>query len=94
MSFLTAIGVLIFIALSFALFKLKKPETSLAKQVFVALILGVVFGFFLQIIHGGDLSAISPTLTWTDLPGDVYVALLRMIIMPLVLVTMIAAVVK
>lgn len=94
MSFLTAAGVLIFIALLFALFKLKKPETSLAKQVFVALILGVVFGFLLQIVHGGDLSAISPTLTWTDLPGDVYVALLRMIIMPLVLVTMIAAVVK
>jgi L-cystine uptake protein TcyP (sodium:dicarboxylate symporter family) len=94
MSFLTATGVLIFIALLFALFKLKKPETSLAKQVFVALILGVVFGFLLQIVHGGDLSAISPTLTWTDLPGDVYVALLRMIIMPLVLVTMIAAVVK
>jgi uncharacterized protein len=94
MSFLTATGVLIFIALLFALYKLKKPETSLAKQVFVALILGVVFGFLLQIVHGGDLSAISPTLTWTDLPGDVYVALLRMIIMPLVLVTMIAAVVK
>ncbi len=94
MSFLTATGVIIFIALLFALYKLKKPETSLAKQVFVALILGVVFGFLLQIVHGGDLSAISPTLTWTDLPGDVYVALLRMIIMPLVLVTMIAAVVK
>jgi len=94
MSFLTATGVLIFIALLFALFKLKKPETSLAKQVFVALILGVVFGFLLQIVHGGDLNAISPTLTWTDLPGDIYVALLRMIIMPLVLVTMIAAVVK
>jgi L-cystine uptake protein TcyP (sodium:dicarboxylate symporter family) len=94
MSFLTATGVLIFIALLFALFKLKKPETSLARQVFVALILGVVFGFLLQIVHGGDLSAISPTLTWTDLPGDIYVALLRMIIMPLVLVTMIAAVVK
>ncbi len=94
MSFLTATGVIVFIALLFALYKLKKPETSLAKQVFVALILGVVFGFLLQIVHGGDLSAISPTLTWTDLPGDVYVALLRMIIMPLVLVTMIAAVVK
>lgn len=94
MSFLTATGILIFIALLFALFKLKKPETSLAKQVFVALILGVGFGFFLQIVHGGDISAIAPTLTWTDLPGDVYVALLRMIIMPLVLVTMIAAVVK
>lgn len=94
MTFLTALGIGIFIALLFLLFKLKKPDTSLAKQVFVALLLGVAFGFFLQIIHGGDLRAIAPTLTWTDLPGDVYVALLRMIIMPLVLVTMIAAVVK
>jgi uncharacterized protein len=94
MTFLTALGIGIFIALLFLLFKLKKPETSLAKQVFVALLLGVAFGFFLQLIHGGDISAIAPTLTWTDLPGDVYVALLRMIIMPLVLVTMIAAVVK
>ncbi|MDO8906905.1 MAG: cation:dicarboxylase symporter family transporter [Pseudohongiella sp.] len=94
MSFLNAVSVLIFIALLFALFKLKKPDTSLAKQVFVALILGVLFGFLLQIVHGGDISAIAPTLIWTNLPGDVYVALLRMIIMPLVLVTMIAAVVK
>ena len=94
MSFLTAVGIAIFIGLLFALYKLKKPDTSLAKQVFVALVLGVAFGFLLQIMHGGDLAAISPTLTWTDLPGDVYVALLRMIIMPLVLVTMIAAVVK
>lgn len=94
MSFLNIVGVVIFIGLLFSLYKFRKPDTSLAKQVFIALVLGAVFGLFLQIIHGGDLDAIRPTLLWTDLPGDVYVGLLRMIIMPLVLVTMIAAVVR
>jgi L-cystine uptake protein TcyP (sodium:dicarboxylate symporter family) len=94
MSVLTILGIAIFAALLFGLYKLKKPDTSLAKQVFVALLLGVVFGFFLQLIHGGDIGQISPTLVWTNLPGDIYVSLLRMIIIPLVLVTMIAAVVK
>ena len=94
MSFLDAFGVIIFLVLLFGLYNFRKPDTSLAKQVFIALLLGVGFGFFLQLVHGGDLDAIRPTLTWTDLPGDIYVSLLRMIIMPLVLVTMIAAVVK
>lgn len=94
MSMLNVLGIIIFVGLLYALYKLRKPDTSLAKQVFIALAMGVVFGLFLQIIHGGNIDEIRPTLTWTDLPGDIYVALLRMIIIPLVLVTMIAAVVR
>tara|TARA_R100000306_G_scaffold25596_3_gene29544 strand:+ start:73522 stop:74859 length:1338 start_codon:yes stop_codon:yes gene_type:complete len=91
---LNVLGIIIFVGLLYALYKLRKPDTSLAKQVFIALAMGVVFGLFLQILHGGNIDEIRPTLTWTDLPGDIYVALLRMIIIPLVLVTMIAAVVR
>jgi len=91
---LNVLGIIIFVALLYTLYKLRRPDTSLAKQVFIALAMGVVFGLFLQIIHGGNIDEIRPTLTWTDLPGDIYVALLRMIIIPLVLVTMIAAVVR
>lgn len=94
MSVITAVSIIVFVALLVLLYKIKKPETTLARQVFTALVLGVLYGFALQLIHGGDIAAIRPTLTWTNLPGDVYVALLRMIIMPLILVTMIAAVVK
>ena len=94
MSMLNVLGIIIFVALLYTLYKLRRPDTSLAKQVFIALAMGVVFGLFLQIIHGGNIDEIRPTLTWTDLPGDIYVALLRMIIIPLVLVTMIAAVVR
>jgi len=94
MSLLNVLELIIFAGLLVFLYWLRRPGVSLARQVFIALILGVAFGFFLQLIHGGDISAIRPTLDWTDLPGDIYVALLRMIIMPLILVTMIAAVVK
>jgi uncharacterized protein len=94
MSVITAVSIVVFVALLVLLYKIKKPETTLARQVFTALVLGVLYGFALQLIHGGDIAAIRPTLTWTNLPCDVYVALLRMIIMPLILVTMIAAVVK
>lgn len=90
----TVLGIVIFVGLLALLFRLRKPGISLARQVLIALVLGVAFGFFLQLLHGGNIGAIAPTLQWTDLPGDIYVALLRMIIMPLVLVTMIAAVVK
>jgi uncharacterized protein len=94
MAILDIVGILIFVALLISLFKLRQSGFSLTRQVFSALVLGVVFGFLLQLMHGGNIEAIRSTLVWTDLPGDLYVALLRMIIMPLVLVTMIAAVVK
>src|SRR5690554_2569443 len=94
MSFLNLLGLAIFAGLLFFLYWLRRPGISLARQVLIALVLGAAFGFVLQLLHGGDMEAIHPTLAWTNLPGDIYVALLRMIIMPLVLVTMIAAVVK
>src|SRR5690554_6049847 len=69
MSLLNVLELIIFAGLLVFLYWLRRPGVSLARQVFIALILGVAFGFFLQLIHGGDISAIRPTLDWTDLPG-------------------------
>src|SRR5690606_16320961 len=41
-----------------------------------------------------DTVAIAQTLRWTQVPADIYVALLQMIVMPLVLVTMVNAMVR
>ena len=87
-------NLLIFVAGLFALWQLSRRETSLARRVFIGLVAGTMFGFFLQVLYGVDSQVSSDTLDWVAIVGSSYVNLLRMIIMPLVLVTMIAAVLK
>ena len=48
----------------------------------------------MQLVFGFDTAVVQATLEWTNVIGNVYVNLLRLIIMPLVLITMIAAVLK
>ena len=67
---------------------------SLSKQILLGLTLGVIFGLGLQLFYVGNNEVIKDTLTWTNVVGSIYVNLLRMVIMPLVLTMMIAAVVK
>ncbi|MGI9228285.1 MAG: cation:dicarboxylate symporter family transporter, partial [Gammaproteobacteria bacterium] len=55
---------------------------------------GTVFGFYLQFMFGFSSQVSAETLEWTNVIANGYVNLLRMIIMPLVLITMIAAVLK
>jgi hypothetical protein len=66
----------------------------LSKQILLGLTLGVIFGLGLQLFYVENNEAIKDTLTWTNVVGSIYVNLLRMVIMPLVLTMMIAAVVK
>jgi L-cystine uptake protein TcyP (sodium:dicarboxylate symporter family) len=94
MPYLVIINLIVFAGLMILLFRLKKPDTPLSRQILAGLIAGIVFGFALQLIYAGDRAAIAGTLEWTNVIGSAYVNLLRMIIMPLVLVMMIAAVVR
>ncbi len=94
MMLVTLFDLLLFTALCYGLFRLRRRGLTLSRQVFIAMLLGLAFGFYLQVIHRGDATLIAQTLTWTQVPGNIYVALLQMIVMPLVLVTMIAAVVR
>jgi L-cystine uptake protein TcyP (sodium:dicarboxylate symporter family) len=55
---------------------------------------GVGFGLLLEAFYVGNPNVLDETLQWTNILGSSYVALLRMIIMPLILITMIAAVLK
>ena len=71
-----------------------KSGMSLSKQILIGLTLGVIYGLFLQYVYADSVEVIKNTLTWTNVIGASYVNLLRMVIMPLVLTMMIAAVVK
>lgn len=82
------LGILIF------LYGQQQKQHSLSRLVLLGLILGSGFGLGLQLLFGEGHAAISGTLDWVNVVGRGYVGLLKMIIMPLVLVSMIAAVVK
>ncbi len=94
MSFEVVINLVVFVGVIVFLIKLRGPKFSLSSQILAGLGAGVVFGLGLQLFYAGNQAAIDETLTWTNVVGSSYVNLLRMIIMPLVLVMMIAAVVR
>jgi len=94
MSFLVLINLAVFVGLIFLLAQLRKAQMTLSQQILGGLIVGVTYGFALQLLYSGNPATIQETLTWTNVVGASYVNLLRMVIMPLVLVMMIAAVVR
>jgi uncharacterized protein len=94
MSKYVVINLLVFSALVVLLARLHRPDVKLSRRILAGLVAGVVFGLALQLVYGSDSPAVAETLTWTNIVGSSYVSLLRMIVMPLVLVMMIAAVVR
>jgi len=83
-----------FILILLALYRIGKSELSLAARTLVALVAGLLFGTILQFIYGHGAEALGQSLQWFDLVGGGYVRLLQMIIMPLVFVSILAAVAK
>lgn len=90
----TAVSLAVFAVLIVLLARLRRPRFSLSQQILAGLVAGVVFGLFLQLAWSGRPDVIDGTLEWTNVVGSGYINLLRMVIMPLVLVMMIAAVVR
>lgn len=94
MSLAAIINLVIFVAILSFLLQLSRNGQGLSRRVFVGLLVGTVFGFFLQIVYGGSATTLEQTLEWTNVVANIYVNLLRMIIMPLILITMIASVLR
>jgi L-cystine uptake protein TcyP (sodium:dicarboxylate symporter family) len=94
MPYLVIINLIVFAALILLLYRMKGPDTPLSRQILAGLGAGLIFGFALQLLYAGNEVVLAGTLEWTNVIGASYVNLLRMIIMPLVLVMMIAAVVR
>ena len=84
----------VFVGLIYGLMHLASRGFSLSQRVLASLVLGALLGLLFQMVYGADPVAIKETLAWSNIVGSGYVSLLKMIIMPLILVSMIAAVVK
>jgi hypothetical protein len=94
LTFLVLINLLVFSGLIVLLTRLRTPRFSLAQRILAGLIAGVAYGLVLQATQQDNPAVIDGTLAWTNLVGQGYINLLKMIIMPLVLIMMIAAVVR
>ncbi|MCH2356741.1 MAG: cation:dicarboxylase symporter family transporter, partial [Pseudomonadales bacterium] len=88
------INLVVFTALLSFLFQLAKKEVGLSRRVLAGLVAGTLFGFYLQGVFGYTDVVTEQTLEWTGVIANAYVNLLFMIIMPLILITMIAAVLR
>ncbi|QBL08344.1 cation:dicarboxylase symporter family transporter [Rheinheimera sp. D18] len=84
----------IFVGLLFAIYLFSQKNKNLSRSVLLGLILGSVFGLVLQFLFAEQPQVIKDVLGWVAIVGQGYVGLLKMLIMPLVLIFMIAAVVK
>ncbi len=94
MSMVAIFNLVLFTALISMLFQLNKLDMGLSRRVLIGLVAGTIFGFYLQFVFGYGSDVARDTLEWTNIVANSYVNLLRMIIMPLILITMIAAVLK
>ena len=88
------INLAVFVGLLYGLMYLASRGFSLSQRVLTSLVLGALLGLVFQMVYDADPAAIRETLAWSNIVGSGYVSLLKMIIMPLILVSMIAAVVK
>jgi L-cystine uptake protein TcyP (sodium:dicarboxylate symporter family) len=94
MSVTAVANLVVFVLLAGVLFNFRKPRLTLGRQILLGLLLGAGYGLALQFLYGSGDAAVKETLTWTNVVASGYISLLKMVIMPLVLVMMIAAVVR
>lgn len=94
MSLAVTANLAVFGIILFLLNTQQRKGHTLSRLVLLGLISGSVLGLLMQVGYGEGSSIIKDTLAWVNVVGEGYVGLLKMVIMPLVLVSMIAAVVK
>ena len=76
------------------MFRQQSRHATFTVRVFTGLGLGVLLGAAAQAIYGADSAAIAGTNEYLAIVGSGYVKLLQMIIMPLIMVSIISAILK
>jgi len=76
------------------LYALQRRQASFSVRVFTGMGLGVVLGAALQAIYGAGAAELKTTGEYLDIVGSGYVKLLQMIVMPLIMVSIIGAILK
>jgi uncharacterized protein len=76
------------------LYRQQRNRVSFSVRVFTGLGLGIALGAAIHIFYGADSPVIAGTNSYLDIIGSGYVKLLQMIVMPLIMVSIIGAILK
>lgn len=88
------LNLLVFITIAVALQRMGARGMALSYRVLAGLVLGALFGLGLQLVFGIGAEPVNQTMAWVNVVGSGYVSLLKMIVMPLVLTSIVGAVIK
>jgi len=88
------INIIVLLAIIGVLIYMQKKHVSFSKRVFTAMGIGIVLGAILQAIYGVDSAILTGTLDWYSIVGSGYVRLLMVIVVPLVMVSIIRAIIN
>lgn len=91
-TFLIVLNILTLLVLIGALYWMQRKHFSFTKRVFAGLGLGVLFGAVLQLVYTANSDIVSKTSDWFNLVGFGYVRLLQMMVIPLIMVSIISAI--
>lgn len=91
---LIIVNVAILLFLMIGLFIMQKRHVSFSKRVFIALGIGLVFGYMIHLLYGTTSEITTATIDWFSIVGSGYVKLLQMIVMPLVFISIVGAFTK
>lgn len=91
---LVLVNIAFFMALLFVVYHLKRRGMTFSKQVIVGLLMGIGFGSILNWVYGEQATVISDSLEWVGMVGNGYVQFLKMLIMPLIFVSIVMAFIK
>ncbi|EGO63083.1 L-cystine transporter [Acetonema longum] len=80
------------LALVCILWHMQRKHYSFATRVLTALGFGIIFGFILQSVYGANSAIIKESNSWFNVIGSGYVRLLKMIVIPLILVSITSAI--
>ncbi|MGL4392188.1 MAG: L-cystine transporter [Fusobacteriaceae bacterium] len=94
MAALVVLNIIIFLGLIYALYYMQKKFISFSKRVFIALIISIVFGAYFQLVYSEDSVVIKDSIMYINIIGSGYVRLLKMIVMPLVMVSITSAIIN
>lgn len=85
------INILAMLVLVYSLYYMQRKGVNFGIRVMVGMVLGILFGGVLQSLFGSS-TIIKQSNSWFDLIGSGYVRLLKMIVMPLIIVSIISAI--